>query len=250
MTDCPRMDVRDALPDLVHDQLQPLARERVEHHVAGCAECAAELTLLRSARSALSAAPELNVARLTGAVVRASSAMRDADPAAQPAPAAGGGGGEGASESSVLPISRARATAGPSRSPAWYTWRAAAGIAAVAVGIMGYSVVSGPQRAAVPAPEASAAASGPAPASGSASRSAVATSAFSDMAAAPAAADLAASPPTLIVLGGGINGLSESDMWALLQEVDELEAVPDIEPYPLPALGRVIEGAGAGTGDL
>ena len=51
MVDCPRDDIRDLLPDLVHDQLEPAERVRVEQHLVDCELCAAELELLRSLRA-------------------------------------------------------------------------------------------------------------------------------------------------------------------------------------------------------
>ncbi|MDQ3997535.1 MAG: zf-HC2 domain-containing protein, partial [Gemmatimonadota bacterium] len=60
MIDCPNGDIRDQLPDFVHDQLSPRARGVVSAHVAGCAACAAELSLLRELRGTLRAAPTVD----------------------------------------------------------------------------------------------------------------------------------------------------------------------------------------------
>ena len=68
MTDCPNADIRDLLPDLVHGRLDAAARADVERHVRGCGECAAEVTLLRELRSALHAAPTVDVAAIVAAV--------------------------------------------------------------------------------------------------------------------------------------------------------------------------------------
>jgi len=43
MTDCPRGDMRDLLPDLVHEQLDAATRAEVARHVASCRACAEEL---------------------------------------------------------------------------------------------------------------------------------------------------------------------------------------------------------------
>ena len=217
MVDCPRTDIRDALPDLIHDQLEPLARARVERHVAECAECAAELGLLRSMRSSAFTAPAFDAQRVAAAV---HSAMADAR------------------ESGVVPISSPRvkrpivqSTRAPRRA-AWYDWRAAAGIAAVAVGIAGYALSHGTAPAPVPV-IGSSGATAPAPAAVASKASVTSDAAGS--------ANISAS--STLLLGDGVSDLSESDMQTLLQAVDDLEAMPDLEPYPLPLLARVVEGA-------
>src|SRR5437764_7404025 len=54
MTDCPNAEMRDRLPDLLHERLDPSARAAVVAHVADCQDCDLELTLLRQARTVLS----------------------------------------------------------------------------------------------------------------------------------------------------------------------------------------------------
>lgn len=68
MTDCSNGELRDLLPDFLHGQLAPLARERVEAHLRGCDECRAELALLGSLRRTLSHAPAMDVAAITAAI--------------------------------------------------------------------------------------------------------------------------------------------------------------------------------------
>ena len=68
MIDCPKGEIRDQLPDFVHDQLSPSARADVAEHVADCAACAVELALLRELRGTLRAAPAVNVARIVAAL--------------------------------------------------------------------------------------------------------------------------------------------------------------------------------------
>lgn len=68
MTDCPNAEMRDLLPDLVHGRLDAAARADVERHVRDCDECAAEVRLLRELRSALHAAPNVDVAAIVAAV--------------------------------------------------------------------------------------------------------------------------------------------------------------------------------------
>ena len=67
MNDCPNADVRDLLPDLLHARLDAGTRAMVEAHVAGCADCAAELELLRQLR-ALRGTPKVDVASIVAAL--------------------------------------------------------------------------------------------------------------------------------------------------------------------------------------
>lgn len=73
MHDCPRGDIRDRLPDLLHGRLDANARADVEQHVSLCTECAAELELLRAMRRMLTASSAVDTTRLAAAV-RASEA--------------------------------------------------------------------------------------------------------------------------------------------------------------------------------
>jgi anti-sigma factor RsiW len=68
MIDCPNAEVRDQLPDFVHDQLNVAARAAVAAHVARCAACAAELALLRELRGTLRAVPPVDVGRIVAAL--------------------------------------------------------------------------------------------------------------------------------------------------------------------------------------
>src|SRR5215207_4192764 len=69
MRDCANVEVRDALPDLVHDQLPAAERERVLAHVASCADCTDEVALLSGARRVLDrAAPTVDAAAIARAV--------------------------------------------------------------------------------------------------------------------------------------------------------------------------------------
>src|SRR5215216_30676 len=68
MNDCANGDVRDLLPDLMHGRLDADRRSAVEAHLAGCADCRAELELLRTAGHALSRAPAVDVARIVAAL--------------------------------------------------------------------------------------------------------------------------------------------------------------------------------------
>src|SRR3982750_572065 len=57
MTDCFNAEMRDRLPDLLHERLETTVRAAVMAHVGECDDCRAEITLLREARLVLS--PEM-----------------------------------------------------------------------------------------------------------------------------------------------------------------------------------------------
>ena len=56
MTDCPNAEMRDRLPDLLHERLETSVRAAVMAHVDECDDCRAEIALLREAHVVLSPA--------------------------------------------------------------------------------------------------------------------------------------------------------------------------------------------------
>src|SRR4051812_17848426 len=69
MNDCSNANIRDQLPDLVHDRLGMSARAAVLAHVDGCADCREELELLRIVRGALTSnTPRVDIAYVVGAL--------------------------------------------------------------------------------------------------------------------------------------------------------------------------------------
>jgi hypothetical protein len=281
MVDCTREDIRYLLPELVHDQLGPAERARVEQHLAECADCAAELELLGSLRATAFATPELDIDRIAAAVraSMAGSAAPGADDLIGAGVAANDdipqgdvsaadvvsidearrrlASGAGAVASDERSAARTRREAGRTkRSPAGagipQSWRIAAVIALVAAGAGGYALTSGDglplhrpmEQATVAVSEPAAPAAAPSADAGrSAAKPAAPLMASGAAGAADSEAGLAAPPATTPLLGDAVNELSESDMQALLQSVDELEAMPDLEPHQLPLLASVVEGA-------
>src|SRR5258705_6102923 len=67
MRDCAKVDMRELLPDLLHDLLPAARRVEVESHVAGCADCRAELAILRRVLAS-AVAPRIEVARIAAAI--------------------------------------------------------------------------------------------------------------------------------------------------------------------------------------
>jgi anti-sigma factor RsiW len=68
MTDCPNGELRDLLPDLLHDRLAPDARRRVEEHLRTCGACQAELTLLRDLHASMRRAPAVDASRIAATI--------------------------------------------------------------------------------------------------------------------------------------------------------------------------------------
>ncbi|MDQ3516582.1 MAG: zf-HC2 domain-containing protein [Gemmatimonadota bacterium] len=75
MNDCVNGDIRDVLPELVSGTLPAGDLARVQDHIRACADCAAEVELLRTARAAMRLAPTMNTTRIA-AGVQASTAQR------------------------------------------------------------------------------------------------------------------------------------------------------------------------------
>jgi hypothetical protein len=63
MRDCPNVEMRERLPDLLHGVLRAEQAAAVRAHVSECADCRAELAMLESVRGAL-AAPRVDTARI------------------------------------------------------------------------------------------------------------------------------------------------------------------------------------------
>jgi|SRR5687768_8827599 len=68
MTDCTNVDVRDALPDLLHGRLGQVDTATMLAHVEACAVCSAELALLREVRGSAALAPKIDVDRIVAAL--------------------------------------------------------------------------------------------------------------------------------------------------------------------------------------
>ena len=57
MNDCVNAEARDALPDLLHGRLSELDTATMKAHVESCADCRAELELMRAVRSSARITP-------------------------------------------------------------------------------------------------------------------------------------------------------------------------------------------------
>lgn len=67
MNDCSNVTMREMLPDLLNDRLPAVTRAEVEAHVESCADCRAELELLRRIRAA-AATPRIDAARIAAGI--------------------------------------------------------------------------------------------------------------------------------------------------------------------------------------
>lgn len=199
MTDCPNAEMRDRLPDLLHERLDKAARAVVEAHVENCADCRAELTLLREALVALTShVRSVDVTTIAGMVVQRTRMA------------------------AVAP-SRSRQRA------SWRTpllnWRVAASVAVLVVGGGSLWLARG-MRATDPTPGAVSVPSVAAPYVGATASAAAPPIAHqTSMAASSPRAELSA--------GGEVSDLSETDLRTLLRDLDGMDAVPSAEPEPV-----------------
>ncbi|MGH7627120.1 MAG: anti-sigma factor family protein [Gemmatimonadaceae bacterium] len=200
MTDCPRADVRDLLPDLLHDTLDAASRAEVERHVTTCASCAQELELLRSMRAALSDAPAVDVTRIAAAV----HAVRN-----------------------TAPVTRR----GRRVTTDWrHDWRVAAAILLVALGAGGYALTHAGQGSPI-APAVQVASRSGQPATAGAPLHPDAMHGAAASVTPPNGA--VAAPSAGLMLGAGVSDLPTADIRALLDAVNQMDAIPRADPAPV-----------------
>jgi anti-sigma factor RsiW len=204
MIDCPNGDVRDLLPDYLHDRLASSERMSVERHLAECAACRDELTLLRDLRGTLRRAPRIDVAAVAAAI-----------PAYRPA----------------------------ARKSWARDWRVAAAIVAIAVGGTSIALVGGKQQQrhfaasqgtpVTQAPVGGAASTTAATLPSVASPQPHAVPPEQSVARAEPGAKSTSAPRDveLAVAGTNISDLSDSELSDLIGDLDSLDAVPttDVE---------------------
>ena len=213
MNDCPNAEIRDRLPDLLHERLDPKARAAALAHVEGCADCRAELALLGQTFAILADAPRVDVGRIVRALPSPASVQR-----------------------SAAPIRSRR-----------FDWRVAASIAALVVGSIsigtyesiGRSVheaaVSYPTDATKPAlPRLDSLARQAQPVE-SATAPAVATTA-----GATAAATSARDGSTELATGDGLGDMSASELQELVGDIGRMQPLPPADPDTVVVTGPEI----------
>lgn len=181
MTDCTNVEVRERLPELLHDALAAEAAAAVQEHLIACEPCSAELALLRDARRAMARVPTVDVARIVAALP---------PPPSRPRLELAGGGRPAAATRRPMVVA-----------PGWRRMAVAAGLL-LAVGVGGVTLAR----------------LGDAP-------DAAATAERGMAAASGIGADR--------LLAINVVGLTEDDFAGLLDELDDLEALPDSDPRPI-----------------
>jgi hypothetical protein len=222
MRDCANVEVRDLLPDLLHDRLGAAEREHVRAHVSGCDDCSAELSLLRASIAvAATDAPRVDAALLARQVLGRLHAAADVRPLAP----------EIARDARRITLAprRARWGGGALRAAAAVVVLVS-GAAALVLGRSGQRspVVVSPPVAVAPVPEA-------------------VDSPTTELAAAPAA--VAESVPEQPVtparstaqvaqsaLGASFGDLTDDELAAVLEAVDAKDRGPAADPAPTPAI--------------
>jgi anti-sigma factor RsiW len=121
MTDCSNAEIRDLLPDYLHEQLPAAAALLVEQHVTSCADCASELALLRSALQVRPRVVAVDVASIVASLPKPGIVVAKAKPLA-------------ASDATVRALSSAPSVARRSAFRGGRAWRAAAAITVVMLG--------------------------------------------------------------------------------------------------------------------
>lgn len=250
---CGAEDHRDELPLLLHGTLTPARRAALEAHLAVCAECAADLALLRRADRAMrGATPAIDVAAIaagvraatrTGAAIGATASTTE-----PPNSAPAGGSATPAERAPALQVVRgdappvsARGTTRPSRR-SWYSAWPARVAATLLVTAMGTgALVLGRARTTTPVGEAPVAVE-PSPVGGAAAApSDTPTIVVAERDASPAAERVDRGARTTAAravpggsLGVALDDLSEEEVGAVLDALDEPGAWrPVAEPLPM-----------------
>ncbi|HSQ28236.1 MAG TPA: zf-HC2 domain-containing protein [Gemmatimonadaceae bacterium] len=200
MNDCQNAEIRDQLPDFLHDRLGATERAAMVVHVESCADCREELELLRAARAMLQAqTPRVDVNRVVNAL-----------PAAMPR---------------ALTVERRR--------PVWTDWRVAAAVTLLVAGGGSFAVLRQRQaplaadsasvdtaQVAVPVNTDSTMSAGPSPVTPAPSQR-----------SAPSRETMVASEAGLG--SGRLGDLTEQQLSKLLDEIDRLQATPITDPEPV-----------------
>lgn len=198
MTDCPNAEMRDRLPDLLHERLDASARAAVIAHVSECSDCDAELALLRQVRVSLSSGVvDIDTAAVARRVVTRAAAPRTA----------------------------------AMRGRFWSDWRLAAAVAVIAVGGASLATVYA-RRGGVTDDTTLSSPS----VIGRAARSDTVAAAPLVSPVTPGSEHSIAGVSRArgeLAAAGDVGDLSESELRTLLGDLDTIEAVPATEPEPV-----------------
>jgi len=210
MNDCINAEIRDLLPELVHDRLSAGDRTSVLAHVEACVDCQEELHLLREAKALFAhGVLRVDVAYVVGALPRAPMDQR---------------------------LTRGRNIA-RSRPRLWSDWRVAAAVALLIAGGGSYAVLGTHRAGAAPdLRDTVGIVAMNAPLAGALSELDAALDAALD--SAPVlASDLAeimapddVRPAVVGSMDARLGDLTEDQLNVLLNDIDDLRAVPASEP--------------------
>jgi anti-sigma factor RsiW len=192
MNKCTELDIREMLPDLLHGTLEPEARARVEAHVASCVECAEELKVLLTVKSAAVFIPAIDV----DSVVRQIPPYR-----------------------SIVPVAQA-----PARSRV-VSWLVAASLVVVVLG--GGSLLMIQKTPAV-VPVASVDHSAP----GRGSTQTVKPGPVAPLGPSNDSAISTEPAPHALALATAVDGLSDNNLRQLMTDMNSFDALPATEPGP------------------
>jgi len=203
MNDCTNAEIRDQLPEFVHDRLSAAAVTLVLAHVEHCVDCRDELQLLRDSKLLFARGiPRVDVAYVVGALPKA--------PAQKAA-------------ATVAPIRRTRT---------WSDWRIAAAAALIIAGGGSYAVMNARSMPDVVDTVVAV--------NGTATTPTVALNADSSGSSSDIAAIVGAdddSPAPIGSMDTRLGDLNEDQLHALLNDMDNLRAVPASEPEPVSLRG-------------
>jgi anti-sigma factor RsiW len=203
MNDCQNAEMRDQLPDLLHERLAATERAVVMAHLDGCVDCRDELALLRVAHGTLiKATPRIDLNFIVEALPKTAPRTR---------------------------------TLSVSRRPMWSDWRIAAAAVVLVAGASSYSVLGRHSGVAIPDSLVARASLPTTSNPGTATQHAesAATPARTQQ-AETVIADLAPGATEMSGLGASrLGDLDEKQLKALLTEIDQLQATPITEPDPV-----------------
>ena len=195
MNDCLNAELRDRLPDLLHDRLSASVRAEVNAHVAACTDCREELELLRELNAMLvKSTPRVDIAYVVNALPK--------------------------------PPARDTTTRVATRRT-WADWRIAAAVTLLVAGGSSVAVMTRSEPSAshqvVLAPTTDT------PSTTTSANTATASIA-PDVTAQPVTV---ADAQTELGMAGHLADLDDEQLEALISEIEQMKAVPITEPEPV-----------------
>ena len=195
MSECTNLEMRDLLPDFARGAVTGASSVALEGHLETCAECRAELRLLRDARAVLTTTPSVDAPRIVAAIARSRTIRRDATAAV---------------------AETRRRQAWSVTTPSRRVWLAAASIVAVvAAAVLASSTIrTTTEPNLTPAVAQTEQPSPPTPVIAEPNR------------------PVSPRPPTHaeLVMGGGVSDLADADLESLLQALNDVDTQLDVEP--------------------